>query len=209
MKKFHHSQILKLNRSWVPIGTCSWKTAITKLYSQNETCFPVNFHISYDAGRRIVSGADITRCMESWVRRFDPSKVDLEDVDYVQTPHGPFALPKAIICNDFNKLPRTRVRFPTKRNIFARDNFTCGYTGVKLSKDRLSVDHIIPRSKGGEDTWENLITADKEVNRQKRNLDLSEFTKESGLKLLWRPTKPKDGLQFDMFSDEWKYIIGE
>lgn len=54
-------------------------------------------------------------------------------------------------------------------DILVRDNFTCQYCGAKAPEFHLEVDHIIPRSRGGKDTTNNLITACWECNRGKRD----------------------------------------
>ena len=93
--------------------------------------------------------------------------------------------------------------FPTKANIWKRDNYTCAYTGEKLTKETVSVDHIIPQSRGGKNTWENLITASKKINVFKDD----RTPKEAGLKLLWKPEKPRNGLVFDFMRDEWRVFL--
>jgi 5-methylcytosine-specific restriction endonuclease McrA len=56
----------------------------------------------------------------------------------------------------------------TKRNIFLRDSYTCAYTGEHLTNyNDLSIDHIIPRSKGGKHTWDNVVTSKQKVNEEK------------------------------------------
>ena len=92
-----------------------------------------------------------------------------------------------------------KAQFPTKKNIWERDKYTCVYTGKKLSKEELSVDHVYPKSKGGQDTWENLVTCDKQLNSDKSNKLLSE----TKLKLRYKPYKPKDGFKFDIYRNEW------
>jgi 5-methylcytosine-specific restriction endonuclease McrA len=73
------------------------------------------------------------------------------------------------------------------------------YTGRKLTQDELSVDHVIPRCKGGNDTWENLVTCTRSLNSKKGNKSLEE----AGLKLRYRPYKPKNGLVLDAYKEEW------
>ncbi|MEO0099095.1 MAG: HNH endonuclease [candidate division WOR-3 bacterium] len=72
----------------------------------------------------------------------------------------------------------------TKRNIFRRDNYQCQYCG--RTNVALTTDHIIPKSLGGEDTWENLVTACTECNTKKG----AKTSKEFPLKLIRRPKKP-------------------
>lgn len=62
----------------------------------------------------------------------------------------------------------------SKTNIFKRDGHTCVYCGVNKRKD-LTIDHVIPQSKGGKNTWNNLVTACFKCNNKKGSLDLEEF----------------------------------
>jgi len=71
-----------------------------------------------------------------------------------------------------------------KKNIFRRDNHTCQYCGSKHRQ--LTIDHIVPKVKGGKDTWENLVTACHRCNNLKGDLDLSAC----GLTLMKKPKKP-------------------
>ena len=76
---------------------------------------------------------------------------------------------------------------PTPTAIRKRDGNKCQYTGVELSKATFSLDHIVPRSRGGKDSWENLVAAHKDVNSRKGN----QYNHEAGLKLLKQPKAPK------------------
>jgi 5-methylcytosine-specific restriction endonuclease McrA len=79
------------------------------------------------------------------------------------------------------------------RGVFRRDYFTCQYTGISLPPSQLTVDHIIPKARGGKSTWENCVTASLEVNAAKGN----RTPEEAGLKLL-RPAKaPPDTLALE------------
>ena len=60
-------------------------------------------------------------------------------------------------------------RTPSKIAIFYRDNFTCAYCGKQLRLSECTIDHIIPRSKGGKWSWTNLVTACKDCNSAKRD----------------------------------------
>lgn len=71
----------------------------------------------------------------------------------------------------------------TRQNIFRRDGFRCGYCGTSHN---LTIDHIVPRSQGGDDTWENLITACESCNRRKGN----RTPQQAGMQLLIRPRRP-------------------
>ncbi len=72
----------------------------------------------------------------------------------------------------------------TRTNIFKRDNKTCQYCGSKSSI--MTIDHIIPKDKGGKDSWTNLVTACKKCNLHKANFSL----KDSNMNLFKKPVKP-------------------
>ncbi len=71
-------------------------------------------------------------------------------------------------------------------NVMIRDGFRCQYCGVRLPAARLTLDHVLPRARGGRTTWDNLVTACAPCNRKKgpRNPQWA------GMKLLTRPEKP-------------------
>lgn len=65
---------------------------------------------------------------------------------------------------------------PSKENIFKRDNYTCVYCPCD-DRRKLTIDHVIPKSRGGKDTWENLVTACFKCNQEKDDLTLEEYGK--------------------------------
>jgi len=100
--------------------------------------------------------------------------------------------------------PVYREAYPTKRNIFIRDRFRCQYCGS--TKD-LTVDHIIPKVRGGKDTWTNLVCACKKCNNQKGN----RTPEEAGMHLFSKPRKPSY-LELMILSrreipEEWKEFL--
>lgn len=72
----------------------------------------------------------------------------------------------------------------TRKNILKRDNHTCQYCGVKGGD--LTIDHVIPKDRGGRDTWDNLVTACVKCNNRKGN----RTPEEAGMKLRRKPFKP-------------------
>jgi 5-methylcytosine-specific restriction endonuclease McrA len=79
------------------------------------------------------------------------------------------------------------------RGVFRRDFYVCQYTGISLPPNQLTVDHIIPRSRGGKSTWENCVTASLAVNAAKAD----RTPEEAGLKLLRPATAPPDALALE------------
>jgi len=65
----------------------------------------------------------------------------------------------------------------TRNNIFKRDDYRCVYCGKSNTQD-LTIDHVVPRSKGGRDKWDNVVTACAKCNNEKADLDVEEWGKE-------------------------------
>ena len=83
----------------------------------------------------------------------------------------------------YTKIPRDRDRRITRRAVFARDGWSCQYCG---SGNRLTIDHVLPRAKGGKHEWTNLVTACIPCNQRKGHHSL----REAGMKLRTRPRTP-------------------
>jgi 5-methylcytosine-specific restriction endonuclease McrA len=83
---------------------------------------------------------------------------------YVHTVRLTLPRPSVIRLGHMVRRPRPRVRL-TKREIFRRDNFTCQYCGARSA--RLTIDHLVPRHRGGEHSWGNLVAACPACNLRK------------------------------------------
>ena len=105
----------------------------------------------------------------------------------VHTARGAIRVPTVIVALNFAKVPKKRPRLCAK-TIRERDGNRCQYTGKLLRPGEGSLDHVLPRSRGGKDAWENLVWADKSVNAKKGN----RLPHEAGLKLLTVPRAPKE-----------------
>jgi hypothetical protein len=95
--------------------------------------------------------------------------------DYFRTPStiNVYAKPSIIRVNKWFNVDYTRVPL-TRDNVYRRDGFTCVYCGIR-GRDKLTLDHVIPKSKGGTDTWENLVSACYSCNSEKGDLLLEEW----------------------------------
>ena len=105
----------------------------------------------------------------------------------VQTVRGPIRVPTVIVAVNFAKVPKKRPKLCAK-TIRERDGNRCQYTGKVLKPEEGSLDHVVPRSRGGADAWENLVWSSKAVNTKKGN----RLPEEAGLKLLSVPRAPKE-----------------
>ena len=105
-----------------------------------------------------------------------------EQDNAVHTVRGLIRVPTVIVCANFSKVPKKRPKF-SSRTIRERDGNRCQYTGKLLKPEEGSIDHILPRSRGGKDAWENCVWSSKAVNSKKGN----RLPHEAGLKLLRAP----------------------
>lgn len=94
--------------------------------------------------------------------------------------------PKIVITVRYSKIPSYKVKLNMK-NLWLRDGGRCQYTGKKLKLSEATKDHVIPESRGGKDTWDNLVTCCSDINRKKAN----RTPQEAGLTLLKPPREPK------------------
>ena len=103
---------------------------------------------------------------------------------------------------NYVKLPLSKIMniTPSRSMIYKRDNNTCQYCGAK---SKLTIDHVIPRCRGGGDTWENLVVACSSCNTKKGSLMLEQ----TGMKLTRKPAAPVNKMIFDLQRtnvEEWK-----
>jgi 5-methylcytosine-specific restriction endonuclease McrA len=85
----------------------------------------------------------------------------------VRSPNFEMRLPSVISLKDYVHLDR-RPAF-TRFNVFLRDHFDCQYCGVNFHSEELTFDHVVPRSRGGRTTWDNVVTACQNCNLRKRD----------------------------------------
>lgn len=188
-------KVLKLNKSYFPISVADWKAVAADIFS--EVVFPIRILTNEDG--EIVEF--IPYRLGEWL-----ALTPRVSENIVGTPHGgKFIVPNMVACANYDELPKLRVKFPTKKNIWERDKNTCAYTGKLLGKSELSIDHIIPSSRGGKDSWENLVTCDRELNSWKSDRTPEECV--PPLKLRFEPTKPSNCHAVDIYDKKWAAFL--
>lgn len=133
-----------------------------------------------------------TAAMYLWTGKADgvPSA---EPSMHIRTVHGTFEIPAVIALYTMTPFYRRRV---SRRGVIQRDGFLCRYCGEKGSAKTLSVDHVVPKSRGGSFTWENLVCACRSCNIKKAD----RTPEEAGMSLL---SKPRDAFSHrQYFTDE-------
>ena len=102
----------------------------------------------------------------------------------VHSPSFKLRLPSVISLKEY--VPQSRKPAFTRFNVFLRDRFACQYCGVALPSHELTFDHVIPRSRGGRTTWENVVTACAPCNLRKGG----KMPKGPGTKPKRKPVQP-------------------
>lgn len=104
----------------------------------------------------------------------------------IVTTNGVYELPAAVMLIEYIHVKHTEFQ-PSRTNILRRDDWTCQYCG-KRSKDKsvMTIDHIKPKSKGGDSGWTNLVCACTKCNQRKGNKSL----KECNMSLSKKPKRP-------------------
>jgi 5-methylcytosine-specific restriction endonuclease McrA len=90
------------------------------------------------------------------------------DGDSIRTPNYILRIPRVVQLIYYEKPPRFRVRF-SRKNIFMRDENRCQYCGRHFDSKELTLDHIVPTSRGGRNSWENVVCCCVECNKKKGN----------------------------------------
>ena len=160
-------QVLVLNKSWVAVNVASVRRAVSLLYQGLARAVHPSDYSLYN--------------FDDWC---DLSAIE-KSGRFISTPVLSIRVPEVILLVGFNGFFRREVRF-SRRNIFERDKNTCQYCGRRFAKTELSIDHVIPQSRGGRDTWENLALACLKCNVRKGD----KSPREARMPLIRKPVKP-------------------
>jgi 5-methylcytosine-specific restriction endonuclease McrA len=181
-----NSNVLVLNRLYQPVHVTTARRAFTLL------------------------AAGAARAMDRQFQLFDyPSWAALgaeHGDDVVRTPSRVLKVPRIIVLQAFDRIPRGRIRF-SRYNIYARDNNTCQYCNRHFDRTSLNLDHVVPRSKGGRTTWENVVCSCIPCNLRKG----CRTPEEAGMKVVKTPARPRWSPLFRLPRhvrfDEWKPFL--
>jgi 5-methylcytosine-specific restriction endonuclease McrA len=215
-------KILVLNRFYFPVGTCDVRKTFGNIFS--EVVHPLDIVYDEDGdGNKLdtISYFNVIKTAKDWmdlpIREYD---------NRIKTIRGDVRIPSVVVCATYEGIPHKKVLFPTKHNIFKRDKNICGYSGLLLNGDTLTVDHIYPRSRctSNPNTWENQVACHKELNRWKGDklideCDLTTFNPQDPKLRIWMSTqgkrlklmkpveKPRNGYVFVDFLEDWEMFL--
>lgn len=157
---------LVLNRSWVAISTTTVRKAVSLVYRGMARIIQPETYEVHD--------------FDSWADLGAPPEGAA-----IHTVRLSIRVPEVILLTHHDRAPRRSVPF-SRRNLYRRDAFSCQYCGKRHPTQNLSIDHVIPRSRGGRTTWENCVIACIACNVRKGNRLLAE----AGMKLINPPQRP-------------------
>jgi len=157
---------LVLNRNWQPVSVTTVARSLIMVW--NSTA-------------RVVDPADYQ--LYEWS---DWSATTPEDGEaFVQTVHLKLRAPEVVCLTRYDRMPSHVVTF-SRRNLFKRDMFTCQYCGARPRRDELTIDHIVPRARGGHSCWENCVLACVACNNRKAD----RTPNEASMRLRTKPVRP-------------------
>lgn len=124
--------------------------------------------------------------------------------EQISSPSVTFNFPCVIVLDKAVKFSQNNAK-PNRTNVLWRDNNICQYCNNKFLPNELTLDHVIPKSRGGKNTWFNLVTCCKECNQKKRN----KTPEEARMSLVRPPFKPKNVLMrhIEPHLSVWKEYI--
>lgn len=109
-----------------------------------------------------------------------------QEDDALAILNGALRVPRIVHLHRYDRTPRFSVRL-TRRNLMMRDAHQCQYCGKQPPLRELNIDHVLPRSRGGPDSWENLVTACRVCNLRKG----WRTPEEANMRLAKRPVRPR------------------
>lgn len=185
---------LVLNKGWSPVGTVPLQRAIIMLFSSYKNGDPKARIIDHESYQ--------TFTWDDW-SKLKPLCSD----EAIRAANVAFRIPEIILLSRYDKLPKPRLHF-SRRTLYKRDEMMCQYCGDKPGSSELTIDHVLPRSRGGKTSWENCVLACVDCNSRKAD----RTPKQANMTLAKQPVKPRMSLfSFDSLKKvkSWETFLGE
>jgi 5-methylcytosine-specific restriction endonuclease McrA len=170
------TSVLVLNRFYLAVHVISVRRAFILLYREGAEV------VHIEDGQ--YANYDFTTWCE--VSSFRAMERKAPHEDWLRAVNFEIQVPRIIRLLKYDRVPRKSLRF-NRRNIFARDGNRCQYCGRSLPMSQLSIDHVLPRSRGGETTWDNVVCSCLACNTHKGG----RTPQEAHMRLMTRPAEPK------------------
>lgn len=178
------ASVLVLNRAYMAVHVVNVRRAFGLLY--RELAEVIDLDQGQFANYDFVSWRLVSDLRRDELRgRTNGWSTDAAE-DWVRSVNFFLQVPRVIRLYRYDRVPQQTLRF-NRRTLFARDRHLCQYCGDAKPLSQLSLDHVIPRSRGGQTTWENTVCCCLPCNTQKGN----RTPQEARMRLLSRPAKPR------------------
>ncbi|MDF1826527.1 MAG: HNH endonuclease [Verrucomicrobiales bacterium] len=165
------SQVLVLNRLWQPVNICDVKRAVSLLFVGHADVVDTDKEAGFQ-----------THDADSWMSHSESYKGS----EVLHSVSHQLRIPSIIVLTHYDRLPKQDLKF-CRQTVFERDKFTCQYCGEKFENHELNLDHVIPRQKGGETSWENVVCSCIRCNTRKAN----KLPAQANMRPLNEPRKPR------------------
>ena len=169
------TKVLVLNRLYAAVRVIDAYRAFTLLAKEAAEVISVE------------GGSWVGYSFDSWAQAAEyQRRYEHESHDWVHTTRIVIAVPKVIRLLGYDRFPKEQVKL-NRRNIYARDGSRCQYCGRHFSTKELTLDHVVPRVQGGENSWTNLVCACVKCNARKGG----RTPQQASMRLIKVPVKPK------------------
>ena len=168
------SKVLLLNRFYMAMQVISGRQAFILLCRESAEVIDVDQQQFYNYSFDLWQELSLLRLEEDLL------------TNWIQSSRQKIEVPKVIRLINYDKIPTTTMRF-SRKNLYLRDNRQCQYCGKHLNFGQLSLDHVTPRSKGGDTSWENIVCSCTPCNTRKG----CRTPQEASMQLLSKPGRPR------------------
>lgn len=182
MTDIDKANVLTLNRTWRAIGQRTIRQTFCDLMSGSALAIDIRYPLDSEGQVDLTGPVDCVPVdWDTWVE-LPVRSCDLS----IRTPRRVIRVPSVIVVSNYSGMP---LWLPgvSRRAIYERDGGVCQYTGRRVAWAEGNLDHVVPRSRGGRNSFENLVWTDKGVNTRKAD----RLPEEAGLRLLRQPRAPK------------------
>ena len=183
--------VLVLNSGWAPVETCTVRKAFEKVFGEKA---------------KIVNTDDCSvHDFMSW------AELDVRVGHHaIRTSHMNIRAPEVIVLKSDAKIGRKRdiIAF-SRRNLMKRDSGTCQYCGKQASSEKMTIDHIMPKTRGGKSQWMNCVMSCFACNSLKAN----KTPDEAGMRLRSKPFEPRWSpifrIAINRYKQSWQNFLPE
>ncbi len=180
---------LVLNRNWQPIHVTTVVRALIMLWN--------------DIARVVEPDEYRLYAWEEWAE-LEPSP----DAPCIRSARARLRVPEVVCLARYDRLPSSAVTF-SRRNVAKRDHHTCQYCGAQPGSEQITIDHVVPRSRGGVSSWTNCVAACESCNARKADRTPEQagmYLRRCPARPEWKPLDAAHGAGIASWS---KFLVGE